>query len=110
MREVFADFMGLERLPDGRRRIRLSQHTIQREGLHQGDQVMLIEYGDLRAPAVITTETAADGSGTLRWYGDLIGDIEELDDARDDTSDGRGPYAQETTTTDRPSGVARSGA
>ena len=106
MREVFADFMGLERLPDGRRRIRLNLRTIQREGLHQGDHVMLLEYGDLRAPAVITTETAADGSGALRWYGDLTGDIEELDDA----SDGRGPYAQETTTADRASGIAGSGA
>ena len=93
MREVFADFMGLERLPDGRRRIRLSQRTIQREGLRQGDRVMLIEYGSLSAPAVIVSETAPDGSGAMRWYGDLIGDIEELDADNDDN----GQHTQETT-------------
>ena len=79
MREIFSDFMRLERLPDGRRRIRLGQRTIQQEGLHPGERVLLIEYGSLRAPAVIRCVPAEDGSGALRWYGELTGAIEELD-------------------------------
>jgi hypothetical protein len=76
MREVFADFMLLERLPDGCRRIRLHQQTIAREGLHEGDTVMLIEYGSLRAPARIEH---VEGDGKSRWYGVITGAIEELD-------------------------------
>jgi len=78
-REMFADFMGLERLPDGRRRLRLGRRTIQQEGLHPGDQVLLIEYGSLRAPAVMVCVPAEDGAGAMRWYGELTGAIEELD-------------------------------
>jgi len=71
--------MRLERLPDGRRRIRLGLRTIQQEVLHPGDRVLLIEYGSLRAPAVMLSAPAEDGSGVMRWYGELTGDIEELD-------------------------------
>jgi len=79
LREIFADFMRLERLPDGWRSIRLGHRTIQQEGLHPGDRVLLIEYGSLCAPAVMLSVPAEDGSGAMRWYGELTGDIEELD-------------------------------
>jgi len=79
MREIFADFTRLARLPDGRRRIRFGQRTIQQEGLHSGDRMLLIAYGSLCAPAVMLSVPAEDGTGATRWYGELTGDIAELD-------------------------------
>jgi hypothetical protein len=75
MREVFADFMRLQDLSDGTRRIRLNAHRIREELLREGDQVMLIEYGQLRAPAVIHCVLENDAE---HWYGVLTGPIEDL--------------------------------
>ena len=76
MHEIFADFTLLERLPDGGRRIRLNRQTIQQENLHEGDHIMLIEYGSLRAPAQMVH---LQQDGVDRWYGVIMGAIEELD-------------------------------
>lgn len=75
MREIFADFMLLQDLPDGTQRIRLNAGRIQRERLQDGDHVMLIEYGQLRAPAIIRCIEEENGE---HWYGQLIGPIEDL--------------------------------
>jgi len=75
MREVFADYMHLQDMPDGTRRIRLSAQRISEERLQEGDQVMLIEYGQLRAPAVIRCIIE---NGAEHWYGILTGPIKDL--------------------------------
>ena len=75
MREIFADFMLLQELPDGTRRIRLNGRRIADEHLRDEEQVMLIEYGQLQAPAIIRR---VDDNGQERWYGVLTGPIEDL--------------------------------
>jgi len=74
MREIFADFMLLQEMPDSTCRIRLSSQRLASEHLCDEDQFMLVEYGQLRAPAVIR---CVEENGQERWYGVLTGPIED---------------------------------
>jgi hypothetical protein len=75
MREVFADFMLLQDLPDGTRRIRINARRIAEGHLHDGDLVRVVEDGQLQAPAVIRCVAE---NGTEHWYAVITGPIEDL--------------------------------
>ena len=71
MKEIFSDFMLIERLPDGCERVRISRKHIKQANVQAGDEVVLIEYDNLRASARIEYENG-------HWYGLILGSVEAI--------------------------------
>jgi hypothetical protein len=71
MKEVFSDFMLIERLPDGQERVRIPRRQIEQASVQAGDEVTLIEYDNLRAKARIEYENG-------HWYGLILGAVEDI--------------------------------
>jgi len=71
MKELFSDFMLIERLPGGQERVRIPARQIEQAEVSEGDEVILIEYDNLRATAHIQRENG-------HWYGVIIGAVEDI--------------------------------
>lgn len=72
MREIFNDFVKLDRRPDGTVRVPLGAEQVAPDlaGLHDGETVSLVMPGELEAEAVVVSERQ---SGWIVWYGILSG-------------------------------------
>ena len=95
MREVFSDFMMLDRRPDGTVRIPLGaeEATNDLAGLVNGEHVRVVYPGELMAEAIVESEQVR---GWTVWYAIVpnMDAIVVLDlDASDDTNTASAPLA-----------------
>jgi hypothetical protein len=86
MREVFSDFMVLDDRPDGTIRVPLGAESSASDlaGLSDGEAVLLVYPGNLRAPAIVQSEAP---QGERYWFG-TIASWDAIEDIHGDTAVG----------------------